>query len=380
MPTPAVSQKPNGRNDEGAASMAGLPPGSCPYCSSPQVVKRGMRRKKYGALQLYLCKACRKTFSTQKGKTFPLRLILEGLSLYNLGHTLEACCSSLKERFGLQVDSSTLSLWVKEFEPICRYARLRPHAVKLFGPKQIVESAVLYHRQIYRYRCHRAKLALVLQDYKHSRYEPLRDFLESVPLECPREPTARSPSGRSGPPIPPPISAITPRELSRRARRTILNGIRETARSIPLSLCRSPTFEIRSTTRRLHSSCSGAGGLTILNSWASPPARCSAPTGSSRITSSSVNGVGMKVTRDGVAVGIALEAFDGAGSAATAFADGQEVKIRQILVFVNVGHIRVGASRALEDVTAALRKLEIENKTLKRRMDALDRRGDAGSR
>ncbi|GEM_PF-3161705 len=51
----------------------------CIYCQSKDVVKRGIRKKKLEAIQLYKCNICKKTFTGQKvkGKTFPLKIILE---------------------------------------------------------------------------------------------------------------------------------------------------------------------------------------------------------------------------------------------------------------------------------------------------------------
>lgn len=66
---------------------------TCPYCNSADFVKRGIRQKKHEAVQLYLCRAenCGRTFTAErvKGKRFPLQVILEGISYYNLGLTLE---------------------------------------------------------------------------------------------------------------------------------------------------------------------------------------------------------------------------------------------------------------------------------------------------
>jgi ribosomal protein L37AE/L43A len=54
----------------------------CPYCKGKDVVKRGLRQKKYEKAQLYFCNRCNKTFTGQKvkGKSFPLATIFEGLS------------------------------------------------------------------------------------------------------------------------------------------------------------------------------------------------------------------------------------------------------------------------------------------------------------
>ncbi len=161
----------------------------CPYCKSKDVVKRGLRKKKYETVQLYLCNQCQKTFSPYKvkGKSFPLSIVLEGLGLYNLGFSLEEACQRLKERFGLEVKSSTLNDWVREFTPLCRYSRLRPYGLKLFSPAQVIQTSHLYHRQVYDFSVHKAKLALLLQEYKNGKFDNLREFLEAIQTECPHQ-------------------------------------------------------------------------------------------------------------------------------------------------------------------------------------------------
>lgn len=161
----------------------------CPYCKSKDIVRRGWRKKKYEKAQLYLCNQCKKTFTSQrvKGKSFPLRVIFEGLSTYNLGYSIEETCQRLKEEFGLNVTASTLNEWVKEFSPLCRYSRLRPYALKLFSPAQIVQTVHLYHHQVYDFSVHRAKLALLLQEYRNNKFDPLREFLEAIQSECPHQ-------------------------------------------------------------------------------------------------------------------------------------------------------------------------------------------------
>lgn len=161
----------------------------CPYCQNKDIVRRGWRSKKYEKAQLYLCNHCKRSFTGQrvKGKSFPLRLILEGLSLYNIGYSLEESCRRLKEQFGLGVDASTLADWVKEFEPLCRYARLRPYGLKLYSPAQVIQTAHLFHHQVYDFSVHRAKLALLLQEYRNNKFDNLREFLEAIQRECPHQ-------------------------------------------------------------------------------------------------------------------------------------------------------------------------------------------------
>ncbi|MBA3065138.1 PD-(D/E)XK nuclease family protein [bacterium] len=162
---------------------------SCPYCSSKDIIKRGLREKKFETQQVYFCNSCKRKFTPQKikGKKFPLAVIFDGLNFYNTGFTLEKSCHFLKEKYGLEVKSSTLADWVKEFEPLCRYSRMREYGLKLFSPNQVIKSVRLFHRQVFDFKYHQAKIALILQDYKHYKFEPLREFLDIIAVECPHQ-------------------------------------------------------------------------------------------------------------------------------------------------------------------------------------------------
>lgn len=159
----------------------------CPYCSSKDFVKRGTRKKKFEVVQLYLCRACEKTFTAQfvKGKRYPLHIIIEALNYYNLGYSLTQTSSIIRGKFGWEISPSSLSDWVAEFKGVCPYARLRPFVAARFSPKDAVEVTAMAHRQIYKFYYHRAKLALILEDFKHHRFTRLRDYLESVSAETP---------------------------------------------------------------------------------------------------------------------------------------------------------------------------------------------------
>ena len=63
----------------------------CVYCKESSVVKKGLRKKKLETVQLYHCKDCNKVFTGQqlKGKTYPVAVIIDGLSAYYKGNTLE---------------------------------------------------------------------------------------------------------------------------------------------------------------------------------------------------------------------------------------------------------------------------------------------------
>lgn len=161
----------------------------CPYCNSNQFVKRGTRKKKLEVVQLYICRNCNRTFTAQfiKGKHFPMNLIIEGLNYYNLGFGLEETCKLLNQKFGANPEASTLSNWVNQYSELCRYSRLRPFAIKMFKPEETVEVMNMAHRQIYRFRYHRAKMQLVLQEFKNQRFGPLKEYLDAVSSETPHQ-------------------------------------------------------------------------------------------------------------------------------------------------------------------------------------------------
>ena len=161
----------------------------CPYCNGKEIAKWGQRKKKYEFSQIYYCHYCKRKFTTPKakGKSFPLRIILEGLCLYNVGYSADDASGLLKEQFGIEVNPRTLREWVSEYKELCSYARLRPYGMKLYNKHQVIQTAHLFHRQVYDFSVHRAKLALILQEHKHARFDNLREFLEAIQSECPHQ-------------------------------------------------------------------------------------------------------------------------------------------------------------------------------------------------
>ncbi|MBU3925871.1 hypothetical protein KJ763_01745 [Patescibacteria group bacterium] len=163
----------------------------CPYCQTKDFVKRGVRKNKLEIVQLYLCKnsECGKTFTAKevKGKHFPLNIVIEALSYYNLGFNFQQTCSLVRQKFKVAPDVETLSRWTEEYKMLCRYERLRPYAVKMFRPKDTVETVTMAHRQIFRFRFHRAKIALMLEEFGNRYFGPLKEYLENVSSETPHQ-------------------------------------------------------------------------------------------------------------------------------------------------------------------------------------------------
>jgi ATP-dependent exoDNAse (exonuclease V) beta subunit len=129
-----------------------------------------------------------------RNKTYPLPEILEALSLYDRGNTLESTAEKISSRYGHLVAPSTISRWLSEHPALTTYRRLRERGRRLFTPTQIIRTHKLYHRQVYEFAYHRAKLAFlkdgtlddkrVARTTSTSRFSPLADFLESIPQTC----------------------------------------------------------------------------------------------------------------------------------------------------------------------------------------------------
>ena len=132
----------------------------CPYCRSKRIVKNGLRENKFQIIQYYRCNACGRLFTPQivKHKTFPLRIILDAVSFYNLGFTKADACRLIKEKYGLIIKSRTLNRWLAELSELTTYKRFREKVIKEHPPHQLIQSAILNHQQVYHFRFHQAKL------------------------------------------------------------------------------------------------------------------------------------------------------------------------------------------------------------------------------
>jgi transposase-like protein len=177
------------------------PPERCPHCNSKRLIKKGTRKKKLEDVPLFRCRACGRTFGPGpraiRNKTYPLPEILEALTLYDRGNTLEETAEKISSRYGHRVAPSTISRWLTEHPALTTYRRLRERGRRLFSPTQLIRTHKLYHRQVYEFAYHRAKLAFLKDGtldnkratgvHSTSRFSPLAEFLESIPTTCPHD-------------------------------------------------------------------------------------------------------------------------------------------------------------------------------------------------
>jgi len=172
-------------------------PESCPHCGSHVLTRRGSRKKKLEIVQLWRCASCKRTFTPGpeaiRNKTYPLRTVIDALSTYGLGYSLEDTTARVKSKSGRKIAGSTVTNWLAQHHDLMSYLRLRDKGRHLFPAEQTIRSIKLYHRQIYRYAFHRPKLEFLRRgelDDKRSgdtRFAAVANFLEAVPLICPHD-------------------------------------------------------------------------------------------------------------------------------------------------------------------------------------------------
>ena len=152
----------------------------CKSCNSTSIVKRGFAKNKLQSFQKYQCKGCKSIFTLEqvKHKTYPLKVILNAISTYNIGYSLEQTAEKINRNYNLGISPKTISNWINEYKNICTFARLRKDAIKQFSPKNVISKKVLSHIQPYTFKYHKAKLNLILKE--NPQFAILQDYLQKI--------------------------------------------------------------------------------------------------------------------------------------------------------------------------------------------------------
>lgn len=161
---------------------------TCHYCKGKNFIKRGHRTKKHETVQIYYCKKCEKKFTPaiSKNKTFPLRMILDALTLYNRLYTLEESASKVSEKYGIKMSCQNIRNWLKDFDKYLPFLRMRSTISDKYNKRSAFIESKMFHGQIYNFKYHKAKTDLILkQDFKNNKFQPMKIFLERVIAECP---------------------------------------------------------------------------------------------------------------------------------------------------------------------------------------------------
>jgi|SRR3989338_3010550 len=157
----------------------------CPSCGSKRTIKKGRRKRKFKDLQQLQCKDCKKFFTpeNQDNKTYPIKIIANSISNYNLGYTLKEVSGIIEARQKLKIPVSTISSWLSKYKEICTFARLRKQAIKLYKPKNILFKKPLQHQQAYLFQIHKTKLEILFEDEQNKKFLPIKHYLNKIPTE-----------------------------------------------------------------------------------------------------------------------------------------------------------------------------------------------------
>jgi hypothetical protein len=87
-------------------------PGALPALRQRRDHAQGTRRKKIEIVQLWRCSSCKRVFTPTpaalRNKTYPLRIVLDAITLYDLGCSLEQTADKIRARHGHRVGRSTM--------------------------------------------------------------------------------------------------------------------------------------------------------------------------------------------------------------------------------------------------------------------------------
>jgi transposase-like protein len=157
-------------------------PDFCPACDGRRIIKRGLRKNSFRQLQIYFCRDCGKYFSSLaglKGVKYPPRLIARALCLYNLGHSQEEAARRIASEHRITVPRRTISDWISGYRSITTFCRLRAAAVLQF-PDGMLKERTLEHQQVYQYKAHLAKLALMAEAVPRDVATKVENYLLSI--------------------------------------------------------------------------------------------------------------------------------------------------------------------------------------------------------
>src|SRR5260370_4850213 len=98
----------------------------CPKCHCKSTTRRGKRRNRLRTLQLFQCTECLHRFTGEPGKnrTYPLRLVLDAVSTFNLGYSITDTRSILRRPFHVDAPDRTIKSYSTTHRTAATYFRL----------------------------------------------------------------------------------------------------------------------------------------------------------------------------------------------------------------------------------------------------------------
>ena len=155
----------------------------CPICRSKNLIKKGKRKTKYQLKQVYFCEKCKKRFVKKRleYKTYPPEVVINAISYYNLGYTLEETSSLVNRRFKIKTTISSIQRWLAEFSDLCSFSKIRNAIFPVFKKGEVVFTNCFKHQGLeYVFKYHRGKL----ERYANI-YPSLIEYIKRFEQGCP---------------------------------------------------------------------------------------------------------------------------------------------------------------------------------------------------
>jgi len=154
----------------------------CPNCNSEKIVKKGKQINKFQEFQKFQCKSCNKYFTNNniKNKTYDIKIILDSLNFYNQGYSLNTSAETINKKHKISISPQSIRNWLKEFEELCSFSRIREKALEYNNPKDMIVKRNFYHnQQPYLYQYHNSKIHFL------RKYPKLKNYLLEIKDNCP---------------------------------------------------------------------------------------------------------------------------------------------------------------------------------------------------
>lgn len=156
---------------------------SCPICASKKIKKHSITKAKLQTSQRYMCKDCKKTFILKpinsKNRVYPLQIILNSISYYNLGYPQSQIVKIITKKYKIKPPQKTISNWVNEYKEITTFNRLRKQIKSFYSPGETIENYNFLHNNLnYKFQIHKAKLNLFSKESQE--FQKLKLYLEKI--------------------------------------------------------------------------------------------------------------------------------------------------------------------------------------------------------
>jgi transposase-like protein len=152
----------------------------CPDCGKPGI-KSGSRRTTRGAkVQRLYCHPCDRHFSASPlpRRHYSAPTVLETVTAYNLGRTLDDTQREIARRFRTVVPQGTIHSWIGQFASVCTFVPYRKRYS--FSEDETILTRTFSHRQEYKFKFHRLKANILCK----KPFPQIRRYLWHIAENC----------------------------------------------------------------------------------------------------------------------------------------------------------------------------------------------------